>query len=76
MNNPQTNEAVDLSNLPRPEVELVGADGNVFGVVSIVVRALRDAGWTRTQIEAFKKESMQGDYDHVIRTCMKYTEVC
>jgi hypothetical protein len=57
------------------EVQLLGKDGNAFSVMSSVTRALKRDGQPPEVIEEFKTEAMSGDYDHVIRTCMKWVEV-
>ncbi len=68
-----TTPAIDLSSLPRPKVKLKGIDGNAFAIIGHVSKALKGAGWTREQVEAFTSEAMAGDYDALLRTCLKYT---
>lgn len=58
----------------KPEVELVGIDGNAFSIIGTVQRALRSAGNGKDVIDAFTEEAMSGDYDHVIQTAIAYTE--
>jgi len=76
MMNTQNNETVDISDLPRPEVQLTGVNGNVFSVISTVERALKRAGWTSDQLSVFRNDAMSGDYNHALQTCMKYADVC
>jgi predicted transglutaminase-like cysteine proteinase len=64
-----------LEKLPRPRVRLTGTDGNVYMVLGTMRRALRKAGWTAEQIEAFTAEATSGDYHRVLATCMKYARV-
>lgn len=59
---------------PDVEVALLGADGNAFSIISEVARGLRRAGLSEAA-EAFMEEAMAGDYDHVLKTCMKYVSV-
>jgi hypothetical protein len=59
----------------KPEVDDFGIDGNALALVGQCKRAARKAGWTSEQTQAFVKEALSGDYDHVIQTCMKYFEV-
>ncbi len=73
MNEPT--ETIDISNLPKPKVRLIGTDGNAFSVIGNTANALRKAGWTSDQVKAFQKEAMSGDYNHVLCTCMKYADV-
>ena len=56
--------------------KLSGTDGNAFGIIGRVIRALRTGGDdAKALIEPFKEEAMSGDYDHVIQTAMEYVEI-
>lgn len=57
------------------EVQLSGQDGNAMAIMASVRKALRQAGATKEDIEAYLAESMSGDYDNLLRTAMKYVEV-
>jgi|TARA_R100000152_G_C6654979_1_gene95521 hypothetical protein len=57
------------------DVDLVGKDGNAFMVLGICQKAARRAGIEDTEINKFLDEAKQGDYDHLLRTCMKYFNV-
>ena len=61
-------------NLVKPTVELVGIGGNAFSIIGTVQRELQRAGNSSDIIEAFQKEAMSGDYEHVIATAVAYTE--
>ena len=65
----------DAPERPRPTVKLVGADGNAFMVMGLAFRALREAGWSKEERLAFQAEAKGGDYQHLLRTVMKYLEV-
>lgn len=56
-------------------VELTGHDGNAFAILGRVQAALRNAGATDDAIRDFREEAMSGDYDNLLRTCMKYVNV-
>ena len=60
---------------PNVKVKLVGTDGNAFAVIGTCQDAMRKAGATQAQIESFIDEAMEGDYDHLLRTAMKYFDV-
>ena len=60
--------------LTNIEVELVGSDGNAFGLMGKVKRALKDGGRSDL-VKPFMAEAMSGDYDNLLQTCMKYVEV-
>lgn len=78
------NEHEDHS-LPSPEdrgvkypnivVQLVGEDGNAWAILGRVSKAMRRGGVPQAEIDAFMKEAMAGDYDHLLRTCMDYVVV-
>ena len=59
----------------KPKLELVGADGNAFNVLGLARRAAKKAEWSQEKIDAFFKEAMAGDYDHLLQTCMRYFDV-
>lgn len=60
---------------PDIEVQLVGMDGNAFAIVGRVQRALRMAGVPGEEINEFHREATSGDYQHLLRTCMKWVSV-
>ncbi len=70
-------EVMDLcaNEEEKPELRLIGEDGNVFFILGKAVRAARQAGWSEEKVEKFKKEAISGDYDHALQTCMEYFEV-
>jgi hypothetical protein len=60
---------------PQVSVELVGHDGNAFAIMGRVSKAMQRAGVDREDIDQYKKESMSGDYDHLLRVAMSYVNV-
>jgi hypothetical protein len=60
---------------PRPTVRLVGTDGNAFAALGQVMRALREAGWSQDERDAFRAEATSGDYDHLLQTVMTHLDV-
>lgn len=60
---------------PEIEVQLMETDGNAFAVMGAVTKALKRAGVSAEEREAFTTEAMSGDYDHLLQTCMKWVEV-
>ena len=54
------------------KVKLVGNDGNAFAIMGACKRAGQRAGYTNEQIQAYLKEAMSGDYDHLLRTVMRW----
>lgn len=59
----------------KPKVELIGRDGNAFAVMGACKKAAQRAGWTNEQQEALLAEMMDGDYDHLLATALKYFTV-
>ena len=56
-------------------VQLTGTDGNAFAVIGRVNKALKRAGILVAERDQFVREAMSGDYDHLLRTCMKWVRV-
>ncbi len=61
--------------LIRPEVELIGNDGNAFSILGNCSRELKRAGNDQSVVDAFMEEAMSGDYGHVLATASAYCEV-
>lgn len=59
----------------KPKLKLTRTDGNAFAIISRARVAGRKAGWTKEQLDAFSKEAMSGNYDHVLQTCCEYFDV-
>ncbi len=60
---------------PDIEVQLSGRDGNAFAIIAAVMRGMERAGVDQSERDKFKTEAMSGDYDHLLRTAMRYVEV-
>ena len=60
---------------PDIEVQLTGEDGNAFGIIGRVRRALRQAGVSADEVQGFTDEATAGDYDHLLATCMRWVTV-
>jgi hypothetical protein len=66
---------IDTANLTRPTVKLTDEDGNAFYVIGLTMKAMKAAGWPKTAKDEFVTEAMDGDYNHLLRTVMKYCDV-
>jgi len=62
-------------NDEKPELVLVGEDGNAFFILGKAQKTARRAGWSSEKIEEFMTKAQSGDYDNVLQTCMEYFEV-
>ena len=60
---------------PRPEVQLVGHDGNAYAIMGRVAKALKRAGCSREHVDAYYEESKSGDYNHLLRVACEYAVV-
>lgn len=64
-----------MSNINKPEVKLVGTDGNAFAIIAKVKNALKKAGYPKEHVDKFIEEATSGDYDHLLQICCKYVDV-
>lgn len=65
----------DTTRYPHITVQLTDRDGNAFGIIGRVSRALRDAGVPAELIEEYNEQAMSGDYNNLIRTTMEWVKV-
>jgi len=63
----------------KPIVQIIGEDGNVFGIIAKAQRAVDNFNLqnpdNKMNWDSIQKEMLSGDYDHVLQTVMKYFEV-
>ena len=58
----------------RPEVELVGEDGNAFSILGRVSKALKSAGNDQSVVDSYMEQAMAGDYDHLLAVTLAFSE--
>lgn len=56
-------------------VQLTGTNGNAFAVMGAVTRAIKEDGADKATVDEFTTEAMAGDYDHLLRVCMRWVHV-
>lgn len=56
-------------------VKLVGENGNAFNIIGKVRKEMKRNGVSNDEIDLFINEAMSGDYNNLLRTCMKYVNV-
>lgn len=56
-------------------VKIIGNDGNAFAILGAVQSAMRKAKVEKEVIDAYLKEAMSGDYDHLLCVTMDYVNV-
>jgi hypothetical protein len=66
---------IDAPKYPEIEVALVGEDGNAGAIMGRVSNALKKAGVSQDEINAYLDESMSGDYDNLLATAVKWVAV-
>ena len=52
-----------------------GRDGNAYFIMGAVRRALKDEGYPPEALKEYGDESTSGDYDHLLRTAMKWCDI-
>ena len=60
---------------PAIEVDLSGDDGNAFGILSKVRKALRKNGVAKETINEFTKEAHAGNYDALLATVSHWVTI-
>jgi hypothetical protein len=63
---------MNAPRFPHVHVQLSGEDGNAFFIIGRVGRALREAGVSNEDRDAFANEAMSGNYDNVLQTVMRW----
>lgn len=75
MSNTKQTVETDEPRHPEVVVELVGQDGNAFGIASRTRMALKRAGVSNEECASFFDEAMSGDFDHVLETVRAWVTV-
>jgi len=69
----------ELERLPKlfdkPEVELIGEDGNVFNLIGIVAKALKNAGYKEYAKEMQERAMNCESYDDVLNLFSEYVHI-
>ena len=50
---------------------LVGVDGNAYSVMGYVTNAMRQAGMSKEERDAYLKDAMSSDYNHLLVVSME-----
>ena len=66
---------IDAPKYPDIEVQLTGEDGNAVAIMGRVSNAMKKAGVSQEEINAYLDESMSSDYDNLLRTAVKWVSV-
>ena len=60
---------------PNITVKITDDDGNAFYILGKVMKALREAGLDKQEVDLFYKDATSGDYDHLLQTVMRWVNV-
>ena len=60
---------------PNIFVDLSSVDGNAFGIMGVVTRAMKKHGLSSSEVDAYRKEAMSGDYENLLVVTMNWVSV-
>ena len=64
-----------MPKYPDITLQLTGKDGNAFYILGICLQAMRRAGLSQEERDAFQAEATSGNYDHLLATCIEWFNV-
>jgi hypothetical protein len=64
-----------MSDETKPEVELIGRDGNAFAILGACRKAARKAGWSPEKTAQVLAEMTAGDYNHLLATAGEHFDI-
>lgn len=59
----------------KPNLKIVGEDGNAFNILGLARRSATKAGWSKDKVDKYMTEAMSGDYNHLLATTAKYFNI-
>lgn len=59
----------------KPKCKLVGKDGNIFNLMGIASRTLKEAGFKEKADEMIQRITKSKSYDEALGIIMEYVEV-
>ena len=60
---------------PNIVVDLSTIDGNAFSVMGAVTRAMKKHGLPTSEVDAYRKEAMSGNYNNLLTVTMNWVAV-
>ena len=60
---------------PNINVDLSRVDGNAFSIMGAVTRAMKSHGLSFDEVNAYRKEAMSGNYDHLLMTTGSWVNI-
>lgn len=62
-----------MTETKKPQLKLVGEDGNIFSIIGRGVRELRRAGYSDEEVKQFTDEVQSSEsYHHALAVVMKW----
>ena len=55
---------------------LVGIDGNAYSVMGYTQRAMKECNFTKEEIDAYLKDAMSADYNHLLCVSAEMIDKC
>jgi hypothetical protein len=62
------------TDLPKVQMQLIGADGNAFAILSRFKREARKQGWDADSISRVIDEATSGDYHNLLSVIVQYVD--
>ena len=59
----------------KPKAKLIGENGNIFNLMALASRALKEAGMKEKADEMVEKITQSKSYDEALQVMMEYVEV-
>jgi hypothetical protein len=60
-----------MPKYPDIRIQLIGKDGNAYFILGRIYGVIKNK-LPKEEQDAFFAEAKSGDYDHLLRTCMKW----
>jgi hypothetical protein len=64
-----------MPKYPEVTVQLSDQNGNAFYILGACRKAARKAKVPDEEIKAFTNEAEEGDYNHLLQTCLKWFNI-
>lgn len=61
--------------MARPKCQLIGENGNIFNLMAIASRTLREAGFKKQAAEMRERVFKADSYNRALQIIMEYVEV-
>lgn len=63
---------MDNPKYPGIRIRLTSIDGNAFSIIGTCIKEMKKAKLSAEEQKAFGDEAMSDDYDHLLKTVMKW----